>query len=92
MVVTLREWVKPARGLQGLRHFGEGRVGVVSDEPRPTPEPPAQIDLEAIDRDLAGVEAALTRLDDGSYWTDEVSGDPLDEQLLSDDPVARRNR
>jgi hypothetical protein len=66
----------------------------VSDEPQPTPEAPAppQVDLEALDRDLAGVEVALTRLDDGSYWTDEVTGDPLDEQLLADDPVARRNR
>ena len=64
----------------------------MSDEPQPTTEAPAQIDLEAIDRDLAGVEVALTRLDDGSYWTDEVTGDPLDEQVLSDDPVARRNR
>jgi hypothetical protein len=76
----------------GLRHVLAGRVGAVSDEPQPTTEPPAHIDLEAIDRDLAGVEVALTRLDDGSYWTDEVTGDPLDEQLLSDDPVARRNR
>jgi hypothetical protein len=63
----------------------------VSDEPAPTPSRP-QIDLDQVGRDLAGVEAALARLDDGTYWADEVTGEPLDEHLLSDDPVARRNR
>ena len=63
----------------------------VSDEPQPTPSRP-QVDLDQVGRDLAGVEAALARLDDGTYWTDEVTLEPLDEQLLSDDPVARRNR
>jgi hypothetical protein len=53
--------------------------------------PPA-IDLDRLADELAGVEAALARLDDGSYWTDEITGEPLDEQLLADDPVARRNR
>ncbi len=50
------------------------------------------LDLTRIEHDLAGVEAALRRLDDGTYWTDEVTGDPLDEALLLADPVARRNR
>jgi hypothetical protein len=63
----------------------------VGDEPAPTPSPP-QVDLDQVGRDLAGVEAALARLDDGTYWTDEITLEPLDEQLLSDDPVARRNR
>jgi hypothetical protein len=63
----------------------------VSDEPAPAPSRP-QIDLDQVGRDLAGVEAALARLDDGTYWTDEVTREPLDELLLSDDPVARRNR
>jgi hypothetical protein len=63
----------------------------VGDEPEPTPSRP-QVDLDLVERDLAGVEAALARLDDGTYWTDEVTLEPLDEQLLSDDPVARRNR
>jgi hypothetical protein len=49
------------------------------------------IDLDRIDRDLVGVEAALARLDDGTYWTDEITGEPLDAQLLADGPVARRN-
>ena len=58
-------------------------------EVAPTAAPP--IDLDRVEHQLAGVEAALARLDDGSYWTDEVTGEALDEQLLADDPVARRN-
>jgi len=51
---------------------------------------PAAIDLTRIERDLEGVEAALRRLDDGSYWTDEVSGAPIPDDVLATDPVARR--
>ena len=47
-------------------------------------------DLDRVERDLAGVEAALARLDDGTYWTDEVTGQPLGDDLLAADPVARR--
>ena len=52
------------------------------------PKPP--LDLDAIERDLADVEVALTRLDAGTYWTDEVTGDPLPQDLLQADPTARR--
>lgn len=52
--------------------------------------PPTTVDLGRVERDLAGVEAALQRLDDGTYWTDEVTGEPLPDDLLAADPVARR--
>ena len=55
--------------------------------PAPDREPP---DLGAIERDLAAVEAALPRLDDGSYWIDEVTGDDIPDAVLAADPVARR--
>lgn len=48
------------------------------------------LDLERIERDLAGVEAALGRLDEGAYWTDEVTGQPIPDDVLAGDPVARR--
>lgn len=48
------------------------------------------IDLDRIERDLAGVETALQRLDAGTYWTDEVTGDPISDEALLADPVARR--
>jgi RNA polymerase-binding transcription factor DksA len=47
--------------------------------------------MDAIERDLADVEAALARLDAGTYWTDEVTGQPLSAELLARRPLARRN-
>lgn len=51
-----------------------------------TPPP----DLAAIERDLTAVEAALAALDDGSYWVDEVTGEPIPDEVLAANPVARR--
>ncbi|MFZ8901389.1 MAG: hypothetical protein ACO2Y7_06850, partial [Ilumatobacteraceae bacterium] len=36
-------------------------------------------------------EAALSRLDSGTYWTDEITGQPLSDELLAERPLARRN-
>lgn len=52
--------------------------------------PAATLDLAEIERDLAAVEAALPRLDDGSYWVDEITGDEIPDAVLADNPVARR--
>ena len=49
-------------------------------------------DLGAIERDLADVERALTRLEDGAYWTDEVTGAPIPDDMLTRNPIARRAR
>ena len=43
---------------------------------RADPPPP---DLDAIAADLAAVETALARLDDGSYWDDPFPGDVATE-------------
>ena len=51
-------------------------------------DPP--LDLARIERDLSGVEEALRRLDDGTYWTDEVTGAPIPDADLAADPVLRR--
>ena len=48
------------------------------------------VDLGRIERDLAGVETALQRLDAGTYWTDEATGQPIPDGVLAADPVARR--
>jgi len=50
----------------------------------------APLDLDGIERDLADVEVALTRLDAGTYWTDEVTGVELSAELLAATPTARR--
>lgn len=49
-----------------------------------------ELDLDAIETDLADVEIALARLESGQYWTCEVSGAPLDDELLAANPTARR--
>ncbi len=49
------------------------------------------LDLDAIETELAGVDTALARLDEGTYWTDEVTGEPLSAQLLETHPTALRN-
>lgn len=54
---------------------------------RPAADPP---DLVAIEQDLAAVEVALSALDDGSYWVDEVTGEPIPDDVLAANPVARR--
>ena len=48
------------------------------------------LDLDAIETDLADVEIALARLDDGTYWTCEITGAPLSQELLLARPTARR--
>lgn len=60
-----------------------------SSEPT-TPET-SSINLDAIERDLADVEMALSRLDAGTYWVDEITGQPLADSTLVTNPLARRN-
>lgn len=56
-------------------------------EPMNPDTPP---DLDAIERDLADVEEALARLEAGTYWTDEVTGERIPDEVLERDPLARR--
>jgi RNA polymerase-binding transcription factor DksA len=58
--------------------------------PRVGQEPADEPDLEQIAADLAGVEQALQRLEDGTYWTDELTGDQIPDDVLTADPIARR--
>jgi RNA polymerase-binding transcription factor DksA len=47
--------------------------------------------LEQLEHDLAEIEAALGRLDDGSYGIDEVTGEPIVAERLDAYPAARTN-
>lgn len=47
--------------------------------------------LESLERDLVEVEAALARIDDGTYGIDEVTGAPIDLERLEAIPTARTN-
>lgn len=54
-----------------------------SDDGRPN--------LDLVERELADVETALERLDSGQYWTDEVTGEQIQAEVLEERPTARRN-
>ena len=62
----------------------------VHDVPGTSTSAAEDVDLDAVERDLAAVEVALERLNEGTYWTDEVTGEPIPERVLTDDPTARR--
>lgn len=51
---------------------------------------PNDLDIDQVAADLDNVAAALSRLSDGTYWTDEVSGEELPADVLAADPTARR--
>ena len=56
----------------------------------PEPRAGTPLDLDAIETDLADVEIALARLESGEYWTCEITGQPLSDELLAAKPTARR--
>lgn len=47
--------------------------------------------LEGLEGDLAEIEAALQRLDEGTYGIDESTGEPIDPERLEALPTARTN-
>lgn len=47
------------------------------------------VDLDSIEKDLADVETALARLEAGTYWTCETTGQELPSALLATQPTAR---
>lgn len=67
-----------------------GSVVAVTDADEHDTAEQDEIDLDAIEADLDAVQAALDRLADGSYWTDEVSGEPIPVDVLDADPLVRR--
>jgi hypothetical protein len=56
----------------------------------PTDDAEPEPSLEQLADDLVAVERAMERLEDGSYWSDEETGEPLPDDLLASDPTARR--
>lgn len=55
-----------------------------------TGTPSNDLDTDQIAAELDNVATALSRLSDGTYWTDEVTGEELPAQLLAADPTQRR--
>ena len=52
--------------------------------------PSNDLDIDQIAAQLDNVAPALTRLSDGTYWTDEVTGEELPAKVLAADPTRRR--
>ncbi len=46
---------------------------------------------DGLQQQLGEVDAALERLDDGTYGTDERTGEPIDPDRLAAEPAARTN-
>jgi len=59
----------------------------VSDE---AVTPSIDLDIDQVATDLDNVATALSRLSEGTYWTDEVTGEELPADVLAADPTARR--
>ena len=55
-----------------------------------TGTPSNDLNVDQIAAELDNVATALTRLNDGTYWTDEVTGEELPAELLAADPTRRR--
>ncbi len=47
------------------------------------------VNLDTIEQDLADVETALARLEAGTYWTCETTGQELPSDLLAAQPTTR---
>ena len=47
--------------------------------------------VDAIERDLNDVDAAMDRLEKGTYFNDEVTGALLQPAFITANPLARRN-
>jgi RNA polymerase-binding transcription factor DksA len=48
--------------------------------------------VDAIERDLNDVDFAMDRLEKGTYFSDEITGAPLQTDFLTANPIARRNK
>ncbi len=48
--------------------------------------------VDLIERDLNDVDVAMDRLEKGTYFSDEITGAPLQTDFLTTNPLARRNK
>ena len=48
--------------------------------------------VDAIERDLNDIDVAMDRLEKGTYFSDEITGAPLQTDFLTANPLARRNK
>jgi RNA polymerase-binding transcription factor DksA len=81
--------------LKDLRaeHGEDGPIETLSgDEGAGTTEASGVLGMAAdVEAEIAEVDAALLRVDDGTYGIDEVTGEPIDPARLEARPTARTN-
>ena len=73
-------------------HLEDGAIAGSADAAAETATADEELELRVeLEAQLASVEAALARIDDGSYGIDEATGEPIDPARLDAIPTARRN-
>jgi RNA polymerase-binding transcription factor DksA len=73
-----------AAEMNQVRPWGDGAVGAAGEDAGDSPE----ATIGAVDRILDAVEAALTRLDDGTYRLCSRCGATMEDARLAADPTA----
>jgi DnaK suppressor protein len=70
----------------------DGGISLSGDSGAETTTADSRLGLrDSLKNELAEVDAALGRVDDGSYGTDELTGEPIDPARLEAEPTARTN-
>ncbi|MCU1457317.1 MAG: molecular chaperone DnaK [Actinomycetia bacterium] len=97
-VQSLIEGVREELGEASVEEFGEASQDVHRGEEDPIEDGSVVFErekdlaiLESLEHDLEEIEAALTRVDDGTYGIDEVTGEPINPERLAVLPTARTN-
>jgi RNA polymerase-binding transcription factor DksA len=72
---------------RGLHAPDQGGAGPTDGAAAPAPVDDGLAVLEQIERELVEVDAALVRLDDGTYGTCRVCADAIDDSVLAERPT-----
>ncbi len=87
-----RERIRGEIDLLASRFDEHGAITLSGDGAADTTQANANLELrEELNVQLAEVEAAMERLELGTYGLDEVTGEPIDPARLEALPTARRN-
>lgn len=79
----------PVDSLIAMEPVDDFVTPAVADSPVLAGPESIAVDLDGIERDLADVEIALARLEAGTYWTCEETGQKLSDELMESNPTAR---
>ncbi len=87
-----RSQLRRALGHLTETEIEDGAIAGSADAAAESATADEELELRAeLEAQLTEVDAALARIDDGSYGIDEVTGEPIDPARLDAIPTARRN-